>query len=137
MRNSIVIVSILRIVCLPTVTFTDPTYTMAMGLFWTSLEPCLCVINANLPMVRTIFVDFSPRVFGPAGGRSSRIPETSGWGGRGISLFASTRDGGDIERGRNEAATESHKSTLTISRSADCTPEGMPEPGRQRLPDAG
>jgi hypothetical protein len=46
------------------ISFTDPTFTLPMGLFWTSLEPCLCIINANLPMCRNYLIASYPSLFG-------------------------------------------------------------------------
>lgn len=122
-RSSIVIISIIRIKSIEAVSFTDPTFSMAFSIFWTNLEPSLCIINAKLPMVRTLFVDFVvPRVFGRMGGRGrgngSASEERRSWGPRGMSLFESTRNVEDMERGQHEAttSTESQKSSLVIGR---------------------
>jgi hypothetical protein len=57
-----------------------------MGLFWTTLEPCLCIINANLPMVRAYLAEVAPRIFGSTKDRASRatadLPGRSGTGHR-------------------------------------------------------
>jgi hypothetical protein len=74
--TSITVISIIRIKSLQVISFTDPTYTLPMGLFWTTLEPCLCIINANLPMVRTFLAAVAPTIFGSTKDRTSRA--TSG-----------------------------------------------------------
>jgi hypothetical protein len=56
-----------------------------MGLFWTTLEPCLCIINANLPMVRTCLMTYAPKVFGSTSDQTSR--QTPLPGGRSGSRF--------------------------------------------------
>ncbi|CZR51597.1 uncharacterized protein PAC_01474 [Phialocephala subalpina] len=68
----ITIISIIRIKSLQVISFTDPTYTLPMGLLWTTLEPCLCIINANLPMVRTYLTGHFPTVFGSTSDQTSR-----------------------------------------------------------------
>lgn len=68
----ITIISIIRIKSLQVISFADPTYTLPMGLFWTTLEPCLCIINANLPMVRTYLTSHFPTVFGSTSDQTSR-----------------------------------------------------------------
>ena len=74
----------------------------------------MCIINANLPMVRAILVDLAPRVFSSAERSESGVTRRSGWRGRGMSLFESTRSGRDVETGRNEAiAKDSQKSTTS------------------------
>jgi hypothetical protein len=35
-----------------------------MTFLWTTLEPCLCIINANLPMTRTFLTLVAPSVSG-------------------------------------------------------------------------
>ena len=37
-------------------------------MFWTTLEPCLCIINGNLPIVRTYLTTKFPSVFGSTKG---------------------------------------------------------------------
>jgi hypothetical protein len=45
-----------------------------MGLLWTTLEPCLCIINANLPMIRTYLIGVAPRIFGSTADQTSHKP---------------------------------------------------------------
>lgn len=61
--TSITAISIVRIKSLTDISFTDPTYTLPMGLLWTVLEPELAIINANLPLMRRLFVKFAPKLF--------------------------------------------------------------------------
>lgn len=42
----------------------DITFTMARVFLWTTMDPCVCIIVANLPMVRTYLMIVAPRVFG-------------------------------------------------------------------------
>jgi hypothetical protein len=52
-----------------------------MALFWSTLEPCLCIINANLPMVRTFLAAVAPTVFGSTKDQTTRkstLPGQSG-----------------------------------------------------------
>jgi hypothetical protein len=77
--HSITIISIIRIKSLQVISFTDPTYTLPMGLLWTTLEPCLCIINANLPMVRIVLATVLPTIFGSTSDQTSRkISTTTG-----------------------------------------------------------
>jgi hypothetical protein len=71
MFSGITIISIIRIKSLQVISFTEPTYTLPMGL-WTTLEPCLCIINANLPMVRTVLVEVVATIFGSTKDQTSR-----------------------------------------------------------------
>lgn len=45
------------------ISFTDPLWTLPMGLLWTVLEPELVIINANLPFLRRYLVQIIPRAF--------------------------------------------------------------------------
>ncbi|KAH7418087.1 hypothetical protein BKA64DRAFT_187790 [Cadophora sp. MPI-SDFR-AT-0126] len=73
----ITIISAIRIKSLQIISFTDPTFTLPMGLFWTTLEPCLAIINANLPMVRTYLVAVAPKVFGSTADQTSRMKSST------------------------------------------------------------
>lgn len=106
MPNSITIISIIRIRSIQTISFADPTFTFSMSIFWTTLEPCLCVINANLPMVRTLFVDLAPGIFGSRGGKGTKALGMGSERSRGLSLFESTVDGRDMEKRRNEGMVD-------------------------------
>lgn len=44
--------------------FNDPTVSFQTPIIWTIIEPSLCIINGNLPMVRTCLAAASPRLFG-------------------------------------------------------------------------
>ncbi|KAI9056109.1 hypothetical protein LZ554_001037 [Drepanopeziza brunnea f. sp. 'monogermtubi'] len=76
----ITIISVIRIKSAQIISFDDPTYTLPMGLLWTTLEPCLCIINANLPMVRTYLVAVAPKIFGSTADHTTRmrIPSIGG-----------------------------------------------------------
>lgn len=45
-----------------------------MGLLWTTLEPCICIINANLPMVRTYLAAVAPTFFASTKDRTGTAP---------------------------------------------------------------
>ncbi|TVY68664.1 hypothetical protein LSUE1_G009358 [Lachnellula suecica] len=66
----ITIISILRIQSIRTINLEDFTYDTAISILWLSLESCLGMIAANLPMTRTFFVTVAPSIFG------SSIPRT-------------------------------------------------------------
>ncbi|KAL3420924.1 integral membrane protein [Phlyctema vagabunda] len=74
----ITIISIIRIKSLQIISFTDPTFTLPMGLLWTTLEPCLCIINANLPMTRTYLATKLPHLFGSTKDRTYGTGNTNG-----------------------------------------------------------
>lgn len=46
-------ISIIRIFSLMDISFTDPTFTLPMGLLWTVLEPELAIIIANASFIRS------------------------------------------------------------------------------------
>ncbi|KUJ23478.1 uncharacterized protein LY89DRAFT_728223 [Mollisia scopiformis] len=88
----ITIISIIRIKSLQVISFTDPTYTLPMGLLWTTLEPCLCIINANLPMVRTCLATYAPKAFGSTNDQTSRKTPLPGQSGSRSDPFDLIRD---------------------------------------------
>jgi hypothetical protein len=45
------------------IAFDDITYTLAPALMWTTIEPCLGIINACLPMMRPFLVAIFPAGF--------------------------------------------------------------------------
>ncbi|KAH6720847.1 hypothetical protein BKA61DRAFT_470111, partial [Leptodontidium sp. MPI-SDFR-AT-0119] len=57
-------ISIVRIIALRRMDFNDPTVSFQTPIIWTIIEPSLCIINGNLPMVRTCLAAASPRLFG-------------------------------------------------------------------------
>lgn len=63
-KSSITIISVLRIVSLNSININDFKYTITMSYLWTTLEPCLCIINANLPMTRSFLATVAPGLFG-------------------------------------------------------------------------
>ncbi|KAF3761233.1 hypothetical protein M406DRAFT_221390, partial [Cryphonectria parasitica EP155] len=69
-------ISIVRLHSLITISFTDPTWTLPMGLLWTVLEPELAIINANLPFMRRFLAQIIPKAFSLS--RSSRGYPTKG-----------------------------------------------------------
>ena len=128
MSSSITIISIIRLRCIQTqVSFADPTFGMCMAIFWSTMEPCLCIINANLPMVRAIFVDLAPRVFSSTERGEPGVTRRSGWRGRGMSLFESTRSGRDVETGRNEAPVKDSQKSTTSRNSTEGMSQSEPE----------
>ncbi|KAI9049659.1 hypothetical protein LZ554_006684 [Drepanopeziza brunnea f. sp. 'monogermtubi'] len=56
-------ISILRIVAIKEIDFSSPTYTLLDCVFWSTLEPCLAIMNGNLPMVRSLLVVLAPSLF--------------------------------------------------------------------------
>ncbi|KAJ5053864.1 uncharacterized protein L3040_000154 [Drepanopeziza brunnea f. sp. 'multigermtubi'] len=82
----ITIISVIRIKSLQVISFADPTYTLPMGLLWTTLEPCLCIINANMPMVRTYVVAVAPKMLGSTADQTTRI-QTPTIGGSNVGLI--------------------------------------------------
>ncbi|PSR79794.1 hypothetical protein BD289DRAFT_485381 [Coniella lustricola] len=74
-------ISIVRLKSLMDISFTDPTWTLPMGLLWTVLEPELAIINANLPLMKRLFTRMLPRLFS-----SSR---SRGTGGNGLNASGS------------------------------------------------
>jgi len=60
----ITVISILRIESLHAINPKDFAYTITMSFLWTTLEPCLCIINTNLPMTRTFLAIIAPSIFG-------------------------------------------------------------------------
>lgn len=51
--RSVTAISVIRIFSLMDISFTDPTYTLPMGLLWTVLEPELAIIIANASFIRS------------------------------------------------------------------------------------
>ncbi|KAJ5033337.1 uncharacterized protein L3040_008455 [Drepanopeziza brunnea f. sp. 'multigermtubi'] len=80
-------ISILRIVAIKEIDFSSPTYTLLECVFWSTLEPCLAIMNGNLPMVRSLLVVLAPSLFGVKVGSKSTTREmcinTIGGGSRG------------------------------------------------------
>jgi len=94
-------ISILRIKSLQLISFTDPTYTLPMGLFWTTLEPCLAIINANLPMVRTFLIGVAPGLFGSTNDQSKANHATITYGSRSNNFELLGEDGtADVKLGQ-------------------------------------
>lgn len=108
---SITIISIIRIKSLETISFTDPTYTLPMGLLWTTLEPCLCIINANLPMTRTYFTTKFPTLFPTSSNRTygtsegAKRMQSGSFGG--IKMTRMTRDNFEMLGGDQNFGTKS------------------------------
>lgn len=75
--TSITAISIVRIKSLTEISFTDPTWTLPMGLLWTVLEPELAIINANLPLMRRLFAQIAPRLFSFTRSRAGKRTGTS------------------------------------------------------------
>lgn len=50
---SVTAISIIRIFSLMAISFTDPTWTLPMGILWTVLEPQLAIIVANSSFIRS------------------------------------------------------------------------------------
>jgi len=67
----ITVISIIRLKSLQAISFTDPTYTLPLGLLWSTLEPCLGIINANLPMCRPYLATLFPNLFGTTRNRAT------------------------------------------------------------------
>jgi hypothetical protein len=121
--KSITIVSIIRIRALQIISFTDPTFTLPMALLWSTLEPCLCIINANLPMVRTILAVISPTIFGSTESNFLRAPEARGERKGELAPFELIAVGGDIEMGRNGAMVGTMQSSIIGGRSTKADSE--------------
>jgi hypothetical protein len=60
---SICVISIIRLESLIAIKFDDITYTLAPALMWTTIEPCLGIINACLPMMRPFLIAVFPTGF--------------------------------------------------------------------------
>jgi hypothetical protein len=43
------------------ISFTDPTWTLPMGLLWTVLEPELAILVANFPLMRPYLAELLPK----------------------------------------------------------------------------
>jgi len=67
----ITVISIIRLKSLQAISFADPTYTLPLGLLWSTLEPCLGIINANLPMCRPYLATLFPNIFGTTRNRAT------------------------------------------------------------------
>jgi len=61
---SISIISVIRLQALQAISFDDPTFTLPMGLMWSTLEPELGIIAASLPIIRPAFTYIFPKWFG-------------------------------------------------------------------------
>ncbi|OTA93660.1 hypothetical protein M434DRAFT_64332, partial [Hypoxylon sp. CO27-5] len=53
-------ISIIRLKSLMDISFTDPTWTLPMGLLWTVLEPELAILGANFPFMRSYLSKLLP-----------------------------------------------------------------------------
>jgi hypothetical protein len=53
--HSVVIVSAMRLASLMRVDTTDITYTVAMPIMWSALEPCIGITLACVPLLRPLF----------------------------------------------------------------------------------
>jgi hypothetical protein len=85
-----------------------------MGLLWTVLEPCLGIINGNLPMVRTILIAFAPGIFGSTNDNTTSRSRTMGLStkeGRRTPFHLITT-GEEIEMGRNGIMVGQTKSSV-------------------------
>lgn len=60
---SICVISIIRLEALINIKFDNITYTLAPALMWTTIEPCLGIINACLPMMRPFLIQIFPKGF--------------------------------------------------------------------------
>ena len=78
-------------------------------------------------MVRAIFVDLAPRVFSSTERGEPGVTRRSGWRGRGMSLFESTRSGRDVETGRNEAPVKDSQKSTTSRNSTEGMSQSEPE----------
>lgn len=76
---------------LTAISFTDPTWTLPMGLLWTVLEPELAIINANLPMLKRLFAKILPKLFTTSRTRSNKS-------GSGLNKFEKLKDDGIMLR---------------------------------------
>ncbi|KAI1101969.1 hypothetical protein F4804DRAFT_314559 [Jackrogersella minutella] len=54
-------ISIIRLLSLMDISFTDPTWTLPMGLLWTVLEPELAILVANFPFMRPYLSKILPK----------------------------------------------------------------------------
>ncbi|KAI1387562.1 uncharacterized protein F4822DRAFT_406930 [Hypoxylon trugodes] len=54
-------ISIIRLKSLIDISFTDPTWTLPMGLLWTVLEPELAILVANFPFMRPYLSKLFPK----------------------------------------------------------------------------
>ncbi|KAI2465845.1 hypothetical protein F4781DRAFT_407864 [Annulohypoxylon bovei var. microspora] len=54
-------ISIIRLKSLMDISFTDPTWTLPMGLLWTVLEPELAILVANFPFMRPYLSKMLPK----------------------------------------------------------------------------
>jgi hypothetical protein len=57
--------------------FDDITYTLAPALMWTTIKPCLGIINACLPMMRPFLVAIPPSGFFVSAHKSDGIDPKS------------------------------------------------------------
>lgn len=57
---SISVISVIRLISITKLDFTDPTYTLLDPILWTVLEPQLAIICANMPFFKTIIAAFAP-----------------------------------------------------------------------------
>lgn len=64
--NSTSIISIIRLVALMAIDFTDITYSVQMGVMWTVIEPELAIICANMPFLKAFLSKIAPGLFSTA-----------------------------------------------------------------------
>ncbi|KAJ6031354.1 hypothetical protein N7540_002086 [Penicillium herquei] len=57
------IISIVRLVSLMAIDFSDITGSVQMGVMWTVIEPELAIICANMPLLKTIVARIAPSLF--------------------------------------------------------------------------
>ncbi|KAJ6134358.1 hypothetical protein N7523_000680 [Penicillium sp. IBT 18751x] len=57
------IISIIRLKSLMDIDFSDITYSVQMGVMWTTIEPELAIICANMPFLKTILSRMVPGLF--------------------------------------------------------------------------
>jgi hypothetical protein len=60
---SVSIISVIRLKSLMEIDFSDITYSVQMGVMWTTLEPQLAIICANMPFLKTILTKMVPGLF--------------------------------------------------------------------------
>ncbi|KAL3711675.1 hypothetical protein TMatcc_000366 [Talaromyces marneffei ATCC 18224] len=60
------IISVIRLVSLMAIDFTDITYSVHMGVMWTVIEPELAIICANMPFQKAVLSKVAPGLFSTA-----------------------------------------------------------------------
>ncbi|KAJ5301313.1 hypothetical protein N7508_006176 [Penicillium antarcticum] len=54
------VISVVRLISITKLDFTDPTYTLLDPILWTVLEPQLAIVCANMPFFKTIIAAIAP-----------------------------------------------------------------------------